>query len=243
MAMLEVTAVSKSFSGLEALRDVSFDVKEGTIVGLIGPNGAGKTTLFNVIAGRIQPTAGRILFDGMDVTGLRPHQTARSGIARTFQLMRPFASLSALENVTIATLRHATNRAEARHEARRVLHRVGLDQWADRRSSELSTAGLKRLELARALASKPKMLLLDEVLAGLTPQERQPVLDLLMALRAEGTTMLIVEHVMAAIMALSDEILVLHHGELLAAGAPSAVINDPRVVDAYLGETLADVDT
>lgn len=236
--ILEVRGVSKSFAGLRALHDVSFGIEAGSIVGVIGPNGAGKTTLFNVVAGRTAATSGEVILDGQSLVGLSAHRVARRGVARTFQLMRPFGSMTALENIAIASSVRRPRRAEAVAAALTIAGRVGLEQWLDRPANDLSTAGLKRLELARALALEPTLLLLDEVLAGLNVAEREPLLDLLRELRDEGMTMLLVEHVMAAVMAVSNEILVLHHGELIASGAPEVVTRDPRVVDAYLGEAL-----
>jgi branched-chain amino acid transport system ATP-binding protein len=241
MALLVVRGISKSFAGLQALEDVSFDVDEGKIVGLIGPNGAGKTTLFNIIAGTIRPDEGSVIFAGTDITGWPPHRVAREGIGRTFQLMKPFLALSVLDNVTIATLQHQRGRAQARQEALKVVERVGLDEWTNKPASVLSTAGRKRLELAKALALRPGLLLLDEVLAGIMPSERAVMLDLIKEILAEGVTMLLVEHVMQAVMALSDHILVLHQGKLLASGTPQEITQDQRVIDAYLGaDTLGE---
>jgi branched-chain amino acid transport system ATP-binding protein len=240
MTLLAVQDISKSFAGLQALQSVSFEVQAGTIVGLIGPNGAGKTTLFNIIAGTIRPDRGRVTFAGRDITGWPAHRVAHQGIARTFQLMKPFPNFSVLDNVTIATLQHQRSRSHAQRMAQKVVERVGLETWMNRPAAELSTAGLKRLELAKSLALKPTLLLLDEVLAGITPAERAVLLDLIREILAEGVTMLLVEHVMAAVMALSDHILVLHHGQLLASGTPQEVTQDQRVIDAYLGEGMSE---
>ncbi len=236
MPLLEVRGLGRSFGGLRAVHDVSFDVEPGTVVGLIGPNGAGKSTLFNLVAGAMKTDTGRVVFGGRDITGLPTHAIARLGLARTFQLTRPFQALSVLDNVVVAALSHHGQTASARAEAAEILALLGLEKWAAETASVLSTAGRKRLELARALALRPKMVLLDEVLAGLVPAERDRMLGVLRQLRADGLTMLFVEHVMAAVMSLSDRVLVLHHGELLASGTPDEVSRDPRVVDAYLGE-------
>jgi branched-chain amino acid transport system ATP-binding protein len=238
MSLLTVSGVGKTFSGLEALSDVSFEVVEGEIVGLIGPNGAGKTTLFNCIAGRLPPTTGTIWFRDRDVTGGPAHAIANLGIARTFQLMRPFASMSVRDNVTVAALSKGYAMAEARERAGALVERVRLSRYAGEVSGALPTAARKRLELAKALALEPELLLLDEVLAGLMPGERDPILDLLLEIRDEGVTLLFVEHVMAAVMRLSDRVLVLHHGKLLAAGTPREVVSEPAVVEAYLGEEM-----
>jgi branched-chain amino acid transport system ATP-binding protein len=232
-----VTNVSKSFRGLRAVDDVSFTVEEGSILGIIGPNGAGKTTLFNCVAGAVSPDTGRVHLSGTDLTGAAPHKVSRAGMARTFQLMKPFGSMSVLENVAVAAMAHGTPRRTATDTAADVVDRVGLGHWRDARSEGLPTAGLKRLELARALASRPRVLLLDEVLAGLLPAERAPVMELLEALRSEdGVTLVFVEHIMAAVMRLSDSVLVLEQGRVLTSGSPQEVTSDPRVIEAYLGE-------
>jgi branched-chain amino acid transport system ATP-binding protein len=243
MTLLRVEGLTKTFAGLVALRDVSFEVEPGAAVGLIGPNGAGKTTLFNVIAGTFAPTSGTVMFDGTDITGWRPHRIARAGVGRTFQLMRPFPALTVRSNVVVAALQRHGSQAAAERAADAVLERLGLSDRSGRPAGTLPTAGRKRLEVARALALAPRLLLLDEVMAGLLPAERQPVIDMLRDIRAEGTALLLVEHVMAAVMALSDRVLVLHHGELLAGGTPQEVTSNPAVIDAYLGEEMLIADT
>ena len=235
MTLLRVDGVSRAFAGLVALEDVSFEVERG-IVGVIGPNGAGKTTLFNVISGDLAPQAGRVVFSDRDITGMASHRVARLGLARTFQLTRPFARMSVLDNVAVAAYQHHRRPGDARAAARALIERTGIERWIDAPAGELSTAGRKRLELARALALEPQLLLLDEVLAGISPGEREPLIELLRELREDGLAMILVEHVMAAVMALCDHVIVLHHGRLLADGPPHEVVRDPGVVEAYLGE-------
>lgn len=236
MSILEVSGLTKSFAGLRALRDVSMSVDEHEFFGIIGPNGAGKTTMFSIIAGQLEPTSGRVVFDGTDITGWPAWKVARAGLVRTFQLMRPFESMTVLDNVATASHAHHRSRRAARDAAAQVVERVGLEAYRDRPSGVLPTAGLKRLELARALALRPRLLLLDEVLAGLVPTERAPLIELLRSLRSEGITILFIEHIMAAVMSLSDRVLVMHEGHPLSQGTPDQVTVDPRVVEAYLGE-------
>ncbi|MEV6639161.1 ABC transporter ATP-binding protein [Amycolatopsis sp. NPDC051371] len=243
MSIVEVSGVGKAFRGVHALSDVDLSVAEGEILGVIGPNGAGKTTLFNVISGALSPDTGRVRLAGDDVTGRAPDRIARAGMVRTFQLMRPFASMTVAQNVSLAAQHHRLSAKALREHALDVVERVGLGPWAHRNATDLPTAGLKRLELARALATRPKVLLLDEVLAGLVPAEREPVLDLLATLREqEGVTLVFIEHIMAAVMRLADRVLVLDQGRVLAVGSPEAVTSDPRVIDAYLGEEPTHAD-
>ena len=239
VSILEIDDLSKAFAGLHAVQDVTVRLEEHEFLGVIGPNGAGKTTLFSMLAGEQAPTAGRIVFDGQDVTGWPAHRVADAGLVRTFQLMRPFGSMTVLENVTIAALQRHRSRSAARRHALEVLDRVQLGDKYAVESGSLSTAGLKRLELARALALQPRVILLDEVLAGLVPAERAPMIDLLRNLHADGLTVIFVEHIMAAVMALSERLVVMHEGRVLVEGPPREVVQDARVVEAYLGEEPA----
>lgn len=243
MSMLRIDSITKSFHGLHALKNVSIEAEEGEIVGIIGANGAGKTTLFNCVAGAFAPDSGRVHLAGTDVTGIQTHRLARSGLVRTFQLMRPFGSMTLLENVTIAVQsKGIRSERRARHIAMELLERTALQHWADKISSSLPTAAQKRLELTRALAMSPRVLLLDEVLAGLVPSERGPVLDLIEELRRnEGVTIMFIEHIMAAVRRLSDRIVMMDQGSVLAAGDVDEVLSDPRVVEAYLGKEYGDV--
>ncbi|AOW93952.1 ABC transporter ATP-binding protein [Rhodococcus sp. WMMA185] len=236
MSLLSIEGLSKSFSGIHAVRDVTLEVPEREFLGIIGPNGAGKTTLFSLLSGEQPPTEGRVTFDGTDITGWPASKIAKAGLVRTFQLMRPFESMTVLENVTIAALSRHHRRKDARRHALEVLDRVQLSDQADGVISTMSTASLKRLELARALAMEPRVILLDEVLAGLVPAERAPMIELLRTLPEAGLTVLFVEHIMAAIMALSERLVVMHEGAVLTAGDPRTVVQDRRVVEAYLGE-------
>ena len=239
--VLEVRDLSKSFKGVHALADVEFDVPEGSIVGVIGPNGAGKTTFFNCITGALSPDTGSVKIFGQDATGLAPHQIAHRGVGRTFQLMRPFGTMTARENVIAAALTTGGSHAAAVKRADDVIEATGMAEWADMISDSLHTAALKRLELARVLARSPKLLLLDEVLAGLVPSERTPVVELLADLRErEGLSMVFIEHIMAAVMRLSDSVVVFDRGRVIASGDPQAVVEDPTVQEAYLGTEIAD---
>ncbi len=237
--MLEVKGITMRFGGLIAVGGADLSVPKGSIVGLIGPNGAGKTTLFTIIAGFQTPTAGTVTFEGQDVTGLPAHVRAQLGIARTFQIVQPFAGLNVRENIAVgAYLRHP-RRADAYAHADAVGHRLGLGRELDKPASSLTVAGRKRLELARALATGPKLLLLDEVLAGLNPSEIRDIIPVIHAIRDEGVTILMIEHVMQAVMNLCAHVHVLAQGRMIAQGTPQAVCADPHVIEAYLGKGAA----
>jgi branched-chain amino acid transport system ATP-binding protein len=234
--MLELDAVTKTFGGLTAVKAVSLTAAPEEIVGIIGPNGAGKTTLFNVISGFFAPDAGRVRLDGRDVTGLPPHRICALGLTRTFQLVKPFGHLSVLDNIMIGALTRITSVADARQDARRVAALCRLEAFVDSPAGSLPIGLRKRLEVARALATRPRLLLLDEVMSGLNPTELAEMLTLLRRVHADGTGLIVIEHIMAAMMRLAERIVVLHHGEKIAEGRPEAIARDPQVVDAYLGE-------
>jgi branched-chain amino acid transport system ATP-binding protein len=240
--VLETRGLGRRFGGLQAVSDVSFSVPAGQVLGVIGPNGAGKSTFINLVTGHTKPTEGRVLIDGKDLTGARPWVIAQAGVARTFQIVKPFRGMSVRENVAVGILygSNGTNvMSKALKAAEEVLEEVGMAGLGDRPPGELSVADARRLEFAKALALRPRLLLLDEVMAGLRHTEIEPSLELIRKLKARGITIIVVEHVMKAILAVSDQVLVLHQGKVLTSGDPRDVLSDPRVIEAYLGHRYA----
>jgi len=232
---LAVRSLSKDFGGVHAVDGVDFDAEEGSVLGLIGPNGAGKTTLFNLVSGYLSPTRGRIALFGKEVTGLRPFALARLGVSRTFQVVRPFPRLSVLENVMVGAFLHHKAAAEAERHALAVLTRLGLARQADMPASALTLAARKKLEIAKALAVQPRLLLLDEVVAGLNPSEMTATIELIRGIRQSGVTIVIVEHILKVILGLCDRVVVLDHGRKIAEGTAPEVAANPEVISAYLG--------
>ncbi len=240
-ALLDLKSVSRRFGGLNAVNDVTFSVQEGEILGLIGPNGAGKTTLINLITGVHPATAGQVVFEGRDITRLKPHNIARIGLARTFQIVQPFPKMTVLENVAAGAMfaGKADSLADAFAQAREHLAFTGLSASTDKPAAALTLAQRKRLELAKTLAMKPRLLMLDEVNAGLNSSEIDDALRMIRLVAERGVTIVVIEHLMKVVVSISQRIVVLHHGQLIAEGEPNAVLRDPRVVEAYLGSKFA----
>ncbi len=237
MALIEAEKVTKRFGGLMALREVDFHIDSGEILGLIGPNGAGKTTLFNTVAGVFPPDGGKIRFSGEEIGGLRPYELCHKGIARTFQITKPFLNITVLDNMMVGALCKEKDIKAGQRIALEILEFVGLVGKKDLLAASLTLEDRKRLEMARALATKPRLLLLDEVMAGLTAKEVEDTLHLIRRVQKEGVTIFLVEHVMKAIMAISHRVMVLHHGEKIAEGTPGEIVRNQQVIDAYLGQS------
>ena len=236
MVLLEIKDLTKNFGGLRALDGLSFQLEKGEILGIIGPNGAGKTTLFNVVTGFYRPEEGAVFFKGEEITGLKPHQIAKRGLARTFQITQPFPNLTVLENVKIGAYSRFRSSREATKEALRVLETVGLHEQRDELAAVLPIGHRKSLELAKALATNPELILLDEVIAGLNTKESNNMIATIRNLQQNGMSILLIEHVMKAIMSLSDRIVVIHYGEKISEGMPQEISKDHKVIEAYLGE-------
>jgi len=236
--LLQVHNLTRAFRGLMAVKDVSFHVAEKEIVAVIGPNGAGKTTCFNLIAGALRPTSGSVVLDGDTITGFPPEQIAMRGLVRTFQLVRPMVGMTVLENVMIGAFARISNVHEAAVVAEGAIARIGLENKADALAGSLTLPDRKMLELARAIATRPRLLLLDEVMAGLRPSESARIVEVVRELRATGMTVLLIEHVMRVVMALADRVIVLHHGEKLAEGTPEEISGNPKVIESYLGKKV-----
>ncbi|MGH7374999.1 MAG: ABC transporter ATP-binding protein [Candidatus Rokuibacteriota bacterium] len=237
--LLDIQSVTKRFGGLVANREISFQVAPGELIGVIGPNGAGKSTLFDLLTGFQAPDEGRILLDGESIAGLSPDRISRLGIGRTFQKLRPFGHMTVLENVMVGAFQKTTSPREAREQAQRALESVGLADRAQAHARVLSTGQRKRLELARALATRPRLLLLDEVTAGVDQRSIPALVELVQRLHADGTALVVIEHNMRVIMGISQRVVALHLGEVITVGPPSAVTGDPRVIEAYLGRAYA----
>lgn len=239
MPLLEINNLNKRFGGLTVTKDLNMKVEVGQIYGVIGPNGAGKSTLFNQISGNITPNSGKIIYNGKDITGKPPHQLCKEGIGRTFQIVKPFGNKTVLYNVAVGAFARTNNRNEALNRAEEVVNKVGLGKKKDLLAKNLTIVDRKRLELAKALATGPKLLLLDEILAGLTPSEVDEAIKLIREIRDSGVTIVMIEHVMRAVMALCERVLVISYGEQIAEGTPEEVTKNPEVISAYLGDEHA----
>ena len=239
MSLLELKGVSKNFGGLRAVSRVSFDMEQGEILGIIGPNGAGKTTLFNTLTGFYKPDSGEVRFEGENLADLKPHHICHRGMVRTFQLVKPFLQLTVLDNVIVAALNRKKTVKEANEKALSTIEFLGLKEKEDTLATGLTLPHRKRLELARALATEPKLILLDEVMAGLTPTETDELIHLLKRVNQQGVTILLIEHVMRGVMALSHRVVVLNYGEKIAEGKPEEIVRNRQVIEAYLGEEFA----
>lgn len=241
MALLEVNGITKRFGGLVAVNNLSLSLDNGQILGLIGPNGAGKTTAFNMVSGFYRPDEGEVIFDNQKINGLRPDQICKLGLARTFQVVKPFPQLNVRDNVIVGAYNRTNNRREAREKAEEVIEFLGMQDMSETLASSLSVAGRKRLEVAKALATDPKIILLDEAMAGLRPTETDAMIELVRQVSEQGIALLLVEHVMRVIMSLAERIVVIHHGDKIAEGEPKQVVQNKAVIDAYLGEVEIDV--
>lgn len=241
MALLEAKEITKRFGGLVAVGNLSLSVDEGQILGLIGPNGAGKTTAFNMISGFYKADEGEIIFDGEEITGLRPDQICKLGLTRTFQVVKPFPQLSVLDNVMVGAYNRTNDSKESKKKAEEIIEFLGMQEMKGMNAGSLSVAHRKRLEVAKALATDPKIILLDEAMAGLRPTETDEMIELVRQISRQGIALLLVEHVMRVIMSLAERIVVIHHGEKIAEGTPQEICQDKAVIDAYLGEVEIDV--
>ncbi|MDX1414635.1 MAG: ABC transporter ATP-binding protein [Candidatus Promineifilaceae bacterium] len=243
MSLLEVNGITKRFGGLVAVNDLSLQVEQGQIVALIGPNGAGKTTAFNMISGFYKPDEGTVIFDNLDITGLRPDQVCKRGLARTFQVVKPFPNLTVLENVMVGAYNRTSSNQEARKKALEILEFLGMSEMTNLNAGSLPVAGRKRLEVAKIFATNPKIILLDEAMAGLRPTETDIMIELVRQISQQNIALLLVEHVMRVVMSLADRIVVIHHGEKIAEDVPAKIVKDKVVIDAYLGEVSVDVES